>query len=84
MEVNKHYIKLATTILIIVLLVVFIVQNLAVVELNFLFWSVAMRRSLIILSVFSIGILIGWLARGILEHREKNRTRQTDASSKHE
>lgn len=64
MEFNKHYVKLALGATLIGLLVAFIFQNMAVVELQLLFWSVGVRRSLMILSVFTTGIIIGWLLCG--------------------
>ncbi len=41
--------------------VVFVVQNVAMVEIGFLFWSFTLARSLLIFSVLAIGIAIGWL-----------------------
>ena len=41
--------------------VVFVVQNVAMVEIGFLFWSFTLARSLLIFSVLAIGIVIGWM-----------------------
>ena len=73
MILQKRHFKFAAVALLVVLLAVFIVQNVAVVELKFLFWSIAMRRSIMILSVFAIGFLAAWLIRGYLSHREIKR-----------
>jgi len=75
MVFNRRYIKLGAIALPIALLVMFIVQNMAIVELKFLVWSVEVRRSLIILGVFAIGILIGRLIYGFPKNREGDRTR---------
>lgn len=47
------------------LIVVFAVQNYEVVELRFLFWTLAMSRALMLFLVFAIGIVLGWLVRGL-------------------
>jgi uncharacterized integral membrane protein len=43
--------------------VIFIVQNAAAVDVNFLFWTVSMSRSLLIIFTLAIGFLLGWLLR---------------------
>lgn len=53
----RAYIGLA----LLLLVVVFIVQNAAVVEIQFFFWNISMSRSLMIFFVLAIGIIIGWL-----------------------
>jgi len=50
-----------TLIALIVLVILFIVQNVAVVEITFLFWSLQMSRALLIFFLLAIGMLIGWL-----------------------
>ncbi len=51
------------------LLVLFILQNMAVVELNFLFWSFHSRRFFVIAFALFVGFVIGW----VLCSRRKNR-----------
>ena len=46
------------------LVLTFIIQNVTVVEIRFLFWSVQMSRSLMILMLLIIGIIIGWFLHG--------------------
>ena len=53
------------------LVVLFIVQNVAVVEIQFLFWSTQMPRSLMMFLILAIGILIGWFLHSHLKHRER-------------
>lgn len=41
----------------------FIVQNIQVAELRFLFWRIAMPQALLIIFIFASGVLIGWMLR---------------------
>ncbi|MEE4360047.1 MAG: LapA family protein [Pseudomonadales bacterium] len=52
-----------------VLLALFILQNVATVEIQFLFWSVAMSRALLMVLLLAIGAAIGWLLHGHLRRR---------------
>jgi len=45
------------------LTVLFILQNIAVVNINFIFWTFLVSRSVLIFLVLLIGIAIGWLLR---------------------
>ena len=63
----------ARTVLAIVLVaavLVFVLQNTAVVEVDLLFWTVAMSRSLMLLSVLLIGVALGWIG-----HAQRRRRR---------
>jgi len=42
---------------------IFIAQNIAVVEIRFLFWRLELSRALLILFLLLIGFTIGWLGR---------------------
>ena len=55
--------KMIVTILMIILVVVFTVQNAAVVTVTFLVWNIEISRALLIFLVLFIGIIIGWLSR---------------------
>ena len=57
--------KLLITAALFMLVMVFAVQNAAVVEIRLLFWEVAFPRSLLIIMMLLIGIVIGWFARSI-------------------
>jgi uncharacterized integral membrane protein len=48
----------------------FILQNVAAVDVNFLFWTVSMSRSLLILLTLAIGFLLGWFVRLYLSYRQ--------------
>lgn len=49
-----------------IMVMIFAVQNAAVVEIRLLFWEVAFPRSLLIFMMLLIGIVVGWFARSIL------------------
>jgi len=51
------------------LIVTFILQNTAIVNLHFLFWKVSMSRSLMIFLVLLAGMLVGWIAAGYLHKK---------------
>lgn len=52
------------------LTVLFIIQNAAVVEIEFLFWATQMPRSLLMFLLLAIGVIIGWFLHGYVRHRE--------------
>ncbi len=52
------------------LTVLFIIQNVTVVEIQFLFWSIQMSRSLLMFLLLAIGIIIGWFLHGYLKHKK--------------
>jgi len=56
----KAYIGLT----LLLLVVIFIVQNAAVIDIQLLFWKISMSRSLMIFFVLAIGIVIGWITAG--------------------
>lgn len=65
--------KLVVSLVVACLVVVFILQNMTAVEVNFLFWSLSMSRSLLILVFVAVGVLIGWLLHGYLSFRNRHR-----------
>ena len=67
-------VKLILIIILSGLSVLFIIQNVASTELQFLFWSMQMSRSLLIFVLLAIGIIIGWFLHSYFRHRmDKNR-----------
>ena len=52
------------------LAVLFIIQNVAVVEIQFLFWATQMPRSLLMFLLLAVGIIIGWFLHSYVKHRE--------------
>ena len=63
--------KLTVSLILTGLAVLFVVQNAAVVEVRFLFWTITMSRALMIFFLLAIGILIGWLLHSYVEHKRK-------------
>jgi uncharacterized integral membrane protein len=57
--------RLIATLILVLVVVMFLIQNAAVVEIRMLFWQIAMPRSLLIFIMLVIGIVIGWFARAM-------------------
>jgi uncharacterized integral membrane protein len=53
------------------LVIVFMIQNVQVVDIKFFTWSVTISRALMILIVFAVGILLGWVVRSIGYRKKK-------------
>ncbi len=65
----KHF-KLIISLILTGITVLFVIQNVSVVEIKFLFWSIAMSRALLIFFVLAAGIVIGWMMHGFFSmHR---------------
>ena len=64
--------KLFSSLALIALATIFIVQNVATVELSFLFWTMSMSRSLMFVFLVLIGIAVGWLMRGHMMNKKKS------------
>jgi len=56
--------KLGISFIITCLVLIFIFQNTAVIEIKFLLWSLTMSRSLLILIFVGVGIIVGWSLKG--------------------
>lgn len=54
--------KLYTGLSLLILVVIFTIQNAEMVQINFLIWDFSISRALMIFLVLSIGILVGWFA----------------------
>lgn len=52
------------------LVVLFIMQNVAVVELRFLVWSISMSRSLLTFLLLAVGFIVGWFLHGYMGHKK--------------
>lgn len=63
--------------LLLLLVVVFIVQNATVVDIQFLLWKLSMSRSLMIFFVLAIGIVIGWITAGHF-YKKRDKAREKD------
>lgn len=51
--------------------VVFVMQNIAVVEIQFLFWSMSITRSLLLFIIFGVGVLLGWVLKSFAQRQKK-------------
>lgn len=51
----------------------FVFQNIGVIEIRFLFWSITMSRSLLLFLVLLIGVVIGWLWHSVSLRRAARR-----------
>lgn len=58
--------RLVISIVILALVAVFILQNTEVVEIRFVFWKLAMSRSLMFFLILGAGIVAGWFLHGHL------------------
>jgi uncharacterized integral membrane protein len=65
--------KLIAGLTIICLIAIFIIQNIAIVEVRVIFWSIAMSMVLLILILLGIGIVTGWLLNDYFRHRKRLR-----------
>ena len=63
--------KLVFSLILAGLAVIFIVQNVTVVEVRFLFWTLPISRSLLIFFALAIGIIVGWTLRGVSASRRE-------------
>lgn len=63
-------IKLTFILILVGLVAVFIIQNMAIVEIRFLFWSIQMSRSLLMFLLLAIGIIIGWFLHGHMRYQK--------------
>lgn len=63
-------VKLIAALLLAALVVVFVLQNAAPVQVAFLAWSWTASRALVLLVVFLLGAATGWLARAARRRRQ--------------
>lgn len=63
--------KLVTAIGLILLVMIFTLQNAAIVDIRLLFWDVALPRSLLIFMMLLIGVVIGWFLRSVFRILKK-------------
>ncbi len=63
-------IKLILVIILTSLAVIFIIQNVAAVEISFLMWSISMSRALLIFFSLATGFILGWFLHSYLTYRK--------------
>ena len=62
--------KLIAIIILVSIAAIFLVQNVAAVEVTFLFWSISMSRALLIFFTLIIGFILGWSLHSYLSYRK--------------
>ena len=65
--------KLIVILVLLGLAILFIAQNMMVVEIKFLFWSIEMSRALWMFLLLTIGGVIGWFLKSYVNHVRKAR-----------
>lgn len=65
------YVKLICSALLVALVLIFAMENVQTVEIRFLAWSVSMPRAFMIVLVFGIGLVSGWLLRSFAGRRKR-------------
>lgn len=55
------------------LAVIFVAQNVAVVEIGFLIWTTSMSAALLIFFTLMLGFVLGWFLHGYLLYRKSRR-----------
>lgn len=63
--------RLVISIVVLAFVAVFIFQNTEVVEIRFMFWKLAMSRSLMFFLLLGAGIVAGWFLHGHLGQLRK-------------
>jgi uncharacterized integral membrane protein len=70
-RMNTMTSKLVIAAGLILLVMIFAVQNTAIVNIRLLFWDVALPRSLLIFMMLLIGVVIGWFLRSVFRILKK-------------
>ena len=63
--------KLILSLILVCLVILFIIQNVAIVDIHFFAWTLAMSGALIFFLFFALGAVFGWLLQSYLLHRKK-------------
>ena len=66
--------KLILGIVLAAMAVVFIIQNVTIVELKFLFWTLSISRALLTFLILAIGIILGWLLHSYFNRIKQSRS----------
>ncbi|HQU15273.1 MAG: hypothetical protein B7Z66_09130 [Chromatiales bacterium 21-64-14] len=64
--------RLALVFALVTVVLVFVVQNTAVVDIRLFFWTVSLSRALLVFLLLAVGVVMGWLLRaGVGRSRRK-------------
>lgn len=67
-----------------IIVIVFMVQNVEVVEVSFFAWSVSIPRAIMILIVFVVGIGLGFVVRSIGYRKKKKKVQRQEEELRQE
>jgi uncharacterized integral membrane protein len=70
-------VRLTVAVLLLVLVVIFLLQNMTVATIRFLFWELTLSRALLYLLLFSAGMIGGWLLATYLQRHRRVLNRPT-------
>ncbi len=62
--------KLALILILSILAIVFIAQNVAMVEIDFLFWTISLSSALLIFFTLILGFVLGWFLHSYRLYRK--------------
>lgn len=63
-------VKLTSILIIVVLVALFVIQNVAIVEIQFMFWSIQMSRSILMFLLLAVGMMLGWILKSHFHGRK--------------
>ena len=61
--------RLITSLVLICLVVVLLIQNAEIVEIEIFFWTIAMSRVLLMVILLCVGVLVGWFSKSYITQR---------------
>ena len=64
--------KLVTTLVLLFVFAVFIVQNAQIVTVSFFFWKIEASRAIVLMVTFVLGLFTGWLVPQIFKKSKKS------------
>jgi putative membrane protein len=67
-----HSIKFIISLLLIIAVLIFSIQNMAAVEIQFLLWNFSVPRALLIMILLGVGLVIGMLFYSIAFRRRRH------------
>lgn len=65
--------KIIITLILVGIFILFVIQNIEVVNIHFLFFSFPISQVLLLFIVFAIGVIVGMMLPGLLTNRNKNK-----------
>jgi len=68
---NLQSFKLSTSLVLLVLATIFLIQNTQVVQISIIFWSISMSAAIMVVTLLVVGILIGWFLNGYLSNKKE-------------